>query len=65
MYTPIRKKIVSDENIKPVSVIVDWADWLEIERMLEHGLASGLPTGTMLGTPAGDLEKFRGCRDGQ
>jgi hypothetical protein len=30
----IRKKIVSDEDWKPVAVIVDYDDWLEIERLL-------------------------------
>lgn len=30
----IRKKIVTDENARPVAVQIDYADWLEIERAL-------------------------------
>jgi hypothetical protein len=30
----IRKKIVTDENSRPVAVQIDWADWLEIEKSL-------------------------------
>jgi len=29
-----RKKIVSDESNQPVAVLIDYADWLEIEREL-------------------------------
>lgn len=30
----IRKKIVTDEDMQPVAVQIDYADWLEIERRL-------------------------------
>lgn len=31
----IRKKIVTDEESRPVAVQIDYEDWLEIERLLE------------------------------
>jgi len=31
----IRKKIVTDEDSRPVAVQIDYEDWLEIERLLE------------------------------
>jgi hypothetical protein len=31
----IRKKLVTDENRRPVEVIVKYEDWLEIERALD------------------------------
>ena len=31
---PIRKKLVTDEQHRPVAVQIDYADWLEIERRL-------------------------------
>jgi hypothetical protein len=31
----IRKKIVTDEDHKPVAVQIDYDDWLEIERLLK------------------------------
>lgn len=30
----IRKKVVTDETMKPIAVQIDYADWLEIERAL-------------------------------
>jgi len=33
MYA-IRKKIVTDENSRPVAVQIDYEDWLKIERLL-------------------------------
>jgi hypothetical protein len=30
----IRKKLVTDENLRPVAVQIDYADWLRIERAL-------------------------------
>ncbi len=30
----IRKKIVTDEDSRPVAVQIDYEDWLEIERLL-------------------------------
>lgn len=32
----IKKKIVTDENSRPVAVQIDYKDWLEIEGMLEE-----------------------------
>lgn len=32
----IKKKIVTDENSRPVAVQIDYEDWLEIERLLEE-----------------------------
>ena len=31
----IRKRIVTDEDSRPVAVQIDYEDWLEIERLLE------------------------------
>jgi len=31
----VHKKIVTDENQQPVAVQIDYADWLEIERLLD------------------------------
>lgn len=31
----IRKKIVTDEDSRPVAVQIDYEDWLEIERLLD------------------------------
>ena len=45
----IRKKIVTDENKKPIAVQIDYGDWLKIERMLEHKVAK-----------APQLARFRG-----
>jgi len=33
MHT-IRKSIVTDEDMRPIAVQIDYADWLEIERSL-------------------------------
>ena len=30
----IQKKIVTDENARPIAVQIDYSDWLEIERQL-------------------------------
>lgn len=30
----VRKRIVTDETMQPVAVQIDYADWLEIERIL-------------------------------
>ncbi len=32
----IRKKIVTDEESRPVAVQIDYADWLEIEELLRR-----------------------------
>ena len=31
----IRKKIVTDEDHKPIEVVISYEDWLEIERLLK------------------------------
>lgn len=31
---PIRKKIIADESMRPIAVQIDYADWLEVERLL-------------------------------
>jgi len=36
----VHKKIVTDEAMQPVAVLIDYQDWLEIERQL-HLLALG------------------------
>lgn len=33
----IHKKIVTDEQMRPVAVQIDYADWLEIARRLDAG----------------------------
>lgn len=33
---PIEKKIVTDEQGQPVAVLIDYADWLELERRLQE-----------------------------
>jgi hypothetical protein len=47
----IHKKIVINENQEPVEVVIDYADWLEIERLL--GLQPTEP-------PKVDLQKYAG-----
>lgn len=32
---PVRKKIVSDEAMRPVAVLIDYEDWQRIERLLD------------------------------
>lgn len=31
---PIKKRILTDEDQRPIAVQIDYADWLEIERLL-------------------------------
>jgi hypothetical protein len=47
----IRKKIIRDENSRPVAVQIDWADWLEVESALSP---STLKTGAV------SLERYAG-----
>ncbi len=47
----IRTRIVSDENMRPVAVQIDYADWLEIQSLLKQ---SNGPK------PATDLARHRG-----
>jgi hypothetical protein len=53
MSITIHKKIVLDEHNKPVEVIIDYAEWTKIERILEpgqHGMSQGKLAGTMPGS---------------
>ena len=34
----IRKKVLTDENLHPVAVQIDYTDWLEIENMIKDSL---------------------------
>lgn len=57
---PIRKKIVNDESMRPVAVLIDYADWLEVERLLGLG---GVPAPKANGAAAGghpDLNRLAG-----
>jgi len=47
----IRKKIVTDEDHKPVEVVISYDDWLEIEKLLNLQPEKQLLT---------DLSGFRG-----
>jgi len=47
----IRKKIVTDEDHKPVEVVIDYNDWLEIEKPLNLQPEKKLLT---------DLSRFEG-----
>ncbi len=53
MY-PIRKKILTDEAHRAVAVQIEYADWLEVERLLGQ-----VPAATN-GVPATDLNRFSG-----
>lgn len=33
---PIQKKIVTDEAMNPVAVLIDYSDWQKIEKILEQ-----------------------------
>lgn len=54
---PIRKKIVADESMRPIAVQIDYADWLEVERLLGLG---GAPANGTHHPPAPDLNRFAG-----
>ena len=32
---PFRKRIVTDESMRPVAVLIDYEDWRKIEQLLE------------------------------
>ncbi len=32
---PFKKKIVTDETMRPVAVLIDYQDWKQIEKILE------------------------------
>lgn len=50
--SPIRKRIVTDENNQPVAVQIDYADWLELEKIITSRKAWP--------ASAGDLNSLRG-----
>ena len=64
----IDKKIVVDQQSRPVAVILDYQDWLEIERLLAPMKEAAPPTdlsryaGTLHLTED-PLSYQRGCRD--
>ncbi len=61
--SPIRLKIVTDEGAQPVAVQIEYADWLEIQRLLglrhEPPAAAGKPVSE---TPAAATDGRRPLR---
>jgi len=49
----IKKKLVTDENMRPVAVQIEYADWLEIQRLL--GIQTGEPKTTTLSRHSGTV----------
>ena len=49
----IQKKIITDDNARPIAVQIDYANWLEIERLLEFNGGAKKPRD--LRPPAGTL----------
>ena len=47
----VRKRIVTDEQMRPVGVLIDYADWLRIEKLLANASPSEQET---------DLSPFAG-----
>ncbi|HKQ48085.1 MAG TPA: hypothetical protein VJZ71_08460 [Phycisphaerae bacterium] len=47
----IHPKILTDDKMQPVAVQIDYADWLEIEKLLNLDRANGKPV---------DLSRFTG-----
>ncbi|MEG4506247.1 hypothetical protein QUA81_21620 [Microcoleus sp. F6_B4] len=35
LMLPVRKKLVTDEAMRPVAVLIDYEDWQKIEQLLE------------------------------
>ncbi|MDA0738712.1 MAG: hypothetical protein O2999_09980 [Nitrospirae bacterium] len=50
----IKRQIVTDESMQPVAVLIDYADWEKIERLLAEKTDV---------TANGSLEKHRGILD--
>ncbi|MBA2775344.1 MAG: hypothetical protein H0U31_01285 [Chloroflexia bacterium] len=50
----VRKKLVTDEDHQPVAVLIEYEDWLEIERLL--GVREEKPDSTDLSRFAGKLK---------
>ena len=40
----IRKKIITDENMQPLAVQIDYSDWVKIERALDQSPNGKGPT---------------------
>jgi hypothetical protein len=55
---PIRKRVLTDESMQPVAVQIEYADWLEIERLL--GLNGSAPKNGSAAQAAPDLNRFAG-----
>jgi hypothetical protein len=55
---PIRKKILADEANRPVAVQIDYADWLEVEKLL--GLTNSPVSNGTHSAPTIDLNTFAG-----
>ncbi len=53
----LKKKIVTDESMRPIAVLIDYEDWEKIEQILEHYQAE----------KSIDLNRFAGVlrRDGE
>ena len=49
---PIKKKLVTDEAMRPVAVLIDYEDWQKIEQLLE--------TLTIQKTEKSNLAKYAG-----
>ncbi len=49
----IKKKIVTDENMRPVAVQIGYEDWLAIQRLLE--IQTGEPRTTALSRHSGTV----------
>jgi hypothetical protein len=59
---PIRKRIVNDESMRPVAVLIEYADWLEVERLLGLG-GSGTSKANGAGASSPDLNRLAGKID--
>ena len=50
----LRKKVITDDQMRPVAVQIDYADWVEIERQLSESESPGRDTRPI------DLSPFSG-----
>ncbi len=63
----IRKKIVTDEDARPVAVQIDYEDWLEIERLTEktsRGRTEGVGRPLVEHTPDLVVRRVLSCLQG-
>ena len=49
---PIEKKLVTDEQMRPVAVLINYQDWQKIEQLLEGN--------QLQDNPKGDLSQYAG-----